>query len=140
VSETKEKNIAGKRVLIALGIICVVLAGGIITAIAVISSLNSQLSAAYVSVNQIMLNPSAWSNKIVVIDGEIDLFLPPGLSWPPYNCRLYSNESVIGVNVPGDPFLYKDSKNVLVLGFVMEGRWHMLGANGTTAQDQSSTT
>jgi hypothetical protein len=153
VNETKETKIARKGVLIALGIICIILAaclGGVIAAYTLmindkdntISLLRSQISqlnsnvtslrnelndllsvagATYVDIKEINLNPSAWVNKTVVVEGNLTgplVFITENA--PPWNYELSSNGTRIGVLWNRDDVY--NSANVRVSGVVRQGR------------------
>ena len=165
MSETKEGKIAGKSVLGALGIICIVLTAGLIATIAAyrsivqerdstISSLNSQISslnsqatnlqdqitllktqlngllnatATSASVDEISLNPSAWLNKTVAVEGNLTgPYDYAGLYVYAWNYKLSSNGITIGVfSLVGPPGPYYQPVNALVLGAVTgrRGYW-----------------
>jgi hypothetical protein len=128
MTETKERKVARKGFIIALGIICVILVaclGGVIAAYTfvlsdkdkTISSLTSQISELSSNVSNIMSDPSAWVNKTVVVEGNISFFM----NWlysVPWNYQLSSNGATIGVSWQGN---IEEGVNVLVLGVVTEG-------------------
>jgi hypothetical protein len=161
-----ERKVFGRTVVITLGLVCIILAAGMVAAIVVIvntdntvSSLNSQISSVnsqvgnlqsqitslqneidtllganitFASADEITRNPSAYENRIVMVEGGLVSY--PALNWsyPPWNYELRpsgpSNTSVIGVD-------WQDSNynldNVLVLGYVIAGKWTTLTENGT---------
>jgi outer membrane murein-binding lipoprotein Lpp len=171
MSETKKREITGKSVLVALGIVCIVLLAGLIATIAVdssiirdkdgsISSLNSEVSslnskvtnlqdqvgllqdqvdgllnasATSVSVEELSLNPSAWLNKTVAVEGN---FTGPYQYAGPlvyaWNYLLSSNGTIVGVfslDGPSGPPIFQPVK-ALVLGVVIQSRDHTLTVNG----------
>jgi hypothetical protein len=136
MTETKERKVARKGFIIALGIICVILVaclGGVIAAYTfvlsdkdkTISSLTSQISELSSNVSNIMSDPSAWVNKTVVVEGSIE-YAYSYLQAPPWNYKLSSNGATIGVSWQGNnDFLSKwvdTGVNVLVLGVITEGQ------------------
>ena len=143
MSETKEKKVVGRRIALALGIICIVLASCLVWAIVVLSSLNSQISslnsqvsslnselvATPVTVSELANNSSMWVNKAIMVEGQLSLFLPPGFVSFPFDYELTSNGTTIGVSWSINPH-YND-QNVLVVGIVTAGRSTMYYANGT---------
>jgi hypothetical protein len=79
------------------------------------------------TVSIILSNPSAWVNKTVAVEGDIDLFLPPGWWDPPYQYNLSFNGTTIGVFWQGNRY----NGNVLVKGVVTTGQWTGVFVNGT---------
>jgi hypothetical protein len=80
VSETKNRKVAGRRVIIALVVACVVLASCLVWQIVVLSSLSSQISslnsllnATPTTVSEIVNNGSSFVNRTVVLEGNIRL-------------------------------------------------------------------
>ena len=90
------------------------------------------------TVSIITNDPSAWVNRSVVVEGNINLFMNFGSSAPPWNYVLKSNETFIGVFWLGNSdFLLKGGKNwvvtgvnVTVIGDVTKGYWYRY-VNGT---------
>ena len=84
------------------------------------------------TVNIITNDPSAWVNNAVVVEGNINLFMDLGSSFPPWNYVLKSNDTSIGVFWQGNSdFLLKGGKNwvvtganVTVAGVVTKGYWY----------------
>jgi len=87
MSETKERKVALKSVLIALGIICIVLIAGLVTAIAVytlaISSLNSQVTNLQKQVND--LQNTTDFDRFFLEFGNVSLRSPNINFSPPVN-------------------------------------------------------
>ena len=142
VTETKERKVARKGFIIALGIICVILVaclGGVIAVYIftindknnTISMLKSQISELSSNVNSIMSDPSAWVNKTVAVEGNITPYMSYLTSFP-WNYQLNSNGAIIGVSWQGNNDI--TGVNVLVLGVVTEGQV-TIPINGTPTQN-----
>jgi hypothetical protein len=71
-----------------------------------------------------------WVNKAVMVEGQLSLFLPPGLVSFPFDYELTSNGATIGVSWSINP-QYND-QNVLVVGIVTTGRGTWIALNGTS--------
>lgn len=86
----------------------------------------------FASGDEITRNPSAYENRTVVVEGGLVSY--PALSWshPPWNYELRpsgpSNTSVIGVDWQGSNH---NLNYVMVLGYVLAGKWTTLTENGT---------
>jgi hypothetical protein len=107
MGETRERKVVDRRVAIALGIICIVLASCLVWAIVVISSLNSQISslisqlgATPTTVNEITHDTSAWVSKTVVVNGRINgPIMTPGDMQLPYSYELSSGGQTVGLSL-----------------------------------------
>lgn len=138
MTETKERKVARKGFIIALGIICVILVACLGGAIAVyiftindknntISSLKWQISELSSIASSIMSNPPAWVNKTVVVEGNISYFVNwLGMYVPPWNYQLNSNGTIIGISWQGNSY----NGDVIVWGVVKGGYWQYW--NGTS--------
>jgi len=142
MTETKERKVARKGFIIALGIICVILVACLGGAIAVyiftindknntISMLKSQISELSSNVSSIMSDPSAWVNKTVAVEGNVSPYMNYLTSFP-WNYQLSSNGATIGVSWQGNNDI--TGVNVLVLGVVTEGQV-TIPINGTPTQN-----
>jgi len=120
-----------RKVLLQLLILCI---GITVVGAIVIYEFFPHIYAISTSIGEINSNPSAWVNKMVVVEGKLYgplVFIPE--SMPPYNYKLYgSNETIetigrkgsvsIGVlwNGQHDPNFGSIKR---VVGIVREGRW-----------------
>jgi hypothetical protein len=142
-----EKEVASRRVVIAAWIICVVLVSGLVGVVVystsilndknrIIDSLNSQISqlnannvTTLASINEITLDPSAWVNRTVVVEGKLNGPFAYVTSIPWYY-ELSVNGTItpqnalgpncIGVNLGNKGGAY-ESVNVVVIGVVRKG-------------------
>jgi hypothetical protein len=118
-----------RKVLLLL-IFCI---GITVVGVIVIYEFFPHIFAIETSIGEINSNPSAWVNKMVVVEGKLCgpmVFIPEAM--PPWNYKLFgSNETIetigeketvnIGVlwNGKGD----YNMENTRVVGVVREGRW-----------------
>jgi hypothetical protein len=138
-----EKEVASRRVAIAAGIICIVLVSCLVGVVVysmsilsdknrIIDSLNSEISqlnannvTTLASINEITLDPSAWVNRTVVVEGKLNGPLAYFTSIPWYY-ELSANGTItpqdalgpncIGVDLGNKGSAY-ESANVVNLAF-----------------------
>jgi outer membrane murein-binding lipoprotein Lpp len=156
MNETKETKVPRKGIVIALGIMCIILVaclGGAIAAYTLeindknstISSLSSKISQLNSNVtnlqNQlntilngsssigdiIISDPSAWVNRMVIVQGVLSLVFFPVLEHAPWNFELSSGNQTIGVyisssiNMSAFWGMYNFSGYVRIFGVVEKG-------------------
>jgi hypothetical protein len=142
-----EKEVASRRVAIAAGIICIVLVSGLVGVVVysmsilsdknrIINSLNSEISqlnannvTTLASINEITLDPSAWVNRTVVVEGKLNGPFAYFTSIPWYyelsvNGTIMSQDALgpncIGVDLGNKGSVY-ESANAVVIGVVRKG-------------------